>query len=627
MLLSILGGLVVLAIVAWDITETFLGGIAQIEKTPPVADASAAALIRRAATEYADGQADTALSTVREAATILQPLYDHEPKNRAIAQQLADVRFREGQILFEKADTDSALAAFQCSLDVARKVPKAEPLEGPWEELVADIFATAGVIQLSTRRGDFGMANSSQAGARLDALALKFPEQAQLRRKRFFVQQCIGNAHDSKREFLQAIVAYKSAIKMFGDLAAEESSAIPVRSSQALNYTCLGDAQRATENYPGALASHEEAMRIYEALANEQPAVSRMRGLFGYSWVQMAKDCELQGIAMLALAHYKHAANVFRSLRTDFPEEKQWSFALASIYESEGEIYHRGGKHNDAQTCFQEQVKLLQPLASAPSAPAQMRHSLAKAYHHVGRAMHNKENVLGALDCENLALNIYRQIAKQNPADRLLEHDLGECHQNTALLQMQALEFDEGLANYRAAIGIFEHLSESQPKDSDYRRHLVKCNAGLGQYQREKRLFPEAVESFQKESANVKILSELDPRTPDLWRELATSCIALGDMQKKTRDPDGALASYRQALALHERLSGREPANLEGQVDLANSQGRIAQMLLAANADSDEARILIRAALNRLAAAEKMTLPSPYFNEVKKFLKLIAPLD
>jgi tetratricopeptide (TPR) repeat protein len=137
------------------------------------------------------------------------------------------------------------------------------------------------------------------------------------------------------------------------------------------------------------------------------------------------------------------------------------------------------------------------------------------------------------------------------------------CRRQFANLLARMSRHDDARGRIERATAEFEALTSENPNSTDLRLQLAWCRLEAGDLLMTARRPREALDRFAAARPDLDRLAADQPEAQPILYALGASMEKAGDALRALGRPDEALASVREALAVHQRMSDRNPTNRE----------------------------------------------------------------
>jgi serine/threonine-protein kinase len=216
-------------------------------------------------------------------------------------------------------------------------------------------------------------------------------------------------------------------------------------------------------------------------------------------------------------------------------------------------------------------------LAAQPDEPGSTEAARRRGISHLATAdvMLDQGETQRAIEGYRAAQAIFVDLVEHEPTRRQWRLDLASVHSKLGDALTQGGERVAAVESFRAALGIGAGLLTNDPSDPEAKLILARAHSQIGAYQAYSGRLAEAFESLGKA---LELTSAQQPpaRAPwRYWEIVLTSQRLLGNIHSQKLETDEAMRAYQTALAIAERLSVEDPANLNWRIELADCQARL----------------------------------------------------
>jgi tetratricopeptide (TPR) repeat protein len=320
-----------------------------------------------------------------------------------------------------------------------------------------------------------------------------------------------------------------------------------------------------------------EARQLYQSLLLQKSADPKMRVRLGTIHGQLGNAQASLGQTEDALASMDSAAQIFRALSAEYPDQLDYLRQLAASYRARGAVLAKSRAVAEIKQAYEAAERILDRLVSDPGAEPRDRYALATF--HVDQ-------------CEWLYFRVL---------------------------------FKEGEDHARKSLGLLKPLLEESPGDWNYRRAAAAAHNALAVALKRTGREPEAKAHYEECLRLREDLLSGSPQSPLLRAELATCHRNLALLVRDSGRTDEARKHYQEARRSFEGLAADFPDVLMYHAELAEIYNGLAKCALPEGKGA-EARDYLRLAVEQ----QRVTLPSDpqhRFNRDKMFHRLIQLAD
>jgi serine/threonine-protein kinase len=394
-----------------------------------------------------------------------------------------------------------------------------------------------------------------------------------------------------------ALVAHRAVLASRERLAAESGSGPSASADLGRSLTAVGRLLRET-----AKSSEEESLLLRAEAVLTGPAASdpEARGALAACRTELGVLLSETGRSEEALGAYRRAQSDQEALNAAGA-----SFAsrldLADTLTRTATLLYHIGRMPEAEAEFRQVIGLLEALAVAEPAGAELRFRLAKPHGTLGIVLLRSGRPAEAEAEFRRAVGLLEALAVAEPAVADFRLLLAINRTNLGILLDQTGRLTEVEAEYRASAALLQALVESDPKATQFRMRLAINRTNLGILFKRIGRLAEAEAEYRGAAALYQALVEADPK-PTLFRSLlATARHNLGTVLNSMGRTSEAEAEYRRAVALSQEVAEADPKATECRRVLVVARGDLGA-LLCARGRTSEAEAEYRGAIALLQA-------------------------
>jgi len=373
-----------------------------------------------------------------------------------------------------------------------------------------------------------------------------------------------------------ALDSYRKALAIRESLLqtnpSEIDSEVAVARTQRLTAAIVGnrgDPVSVSQNYKHALATAEQAFHIAPSnpavLQELQASYYLLAILLDGAGDYQAAAGYLQKELPIAEARLR-AAPDDRALRRELGRaEVKFGYALARLgSRKEGLDYsHRG-------------VQILESLA-ADGTDAESRRWLGMAHWMLGDILLLDGNATGALQSYQEELRIVAPLAVADPTNAVLQYDFGCAHARVGNALAILGNQKSGLVMFNRAVHMFEAQLVRDPAYTEPRFCLAASHIWMGEAFARTGNAAQALESYERGLAGWEPLA-LHSEGTGTQAVCAGLRAKIGFLLAKMGKRDQASEEYQRALKIAESIAYASPSILEAQYSLADAYSGLAQL-------------------------------------------------
>jgi serine/threonine protein kinase len=395
------------------------------------------------------------------------------------------------------------------------------------------------------------------------------------------------------RQYREAGEALAEALRLFGELAAEDPTAPKYQEALAMAHFLRGQVSAEEGQSSPAEPSYRRAIALLTRLATAFPAERRYRAsLVLVDYYLAAVVTRPEEARALANATVSEAER----LVTEAPEEPGYRFLLARAWQRLGYVHYVARRYQEAETACRKVLALwenpgfrlredlviiaatylqlalvLRATGRAGEAAAASRQAIARYEKLAVAFRHSRAYYTALFQCydelaavleatggseeltalQHTALDAFAELAAGIPDDPTYHEAVGSAARGLApvLKDRGPVAGKEDL--YRRALAVTRQLAARFPGQSAYAFRVAYWRGNLGEVLWALGRTPEAQEAFRQAAADYRVFLDLEPNGVKALNNLAwllATCPAPG-----LRDGRQALALARRAVALRPR--------------------------------------------------------------------------
>jgi tetratricopeptide (TPR) repeat protein len=356
----------------------------------------------------------------------------------------------------------------------------------------------------------------------------------------------------------EAVAAYRQAIRLFEQLAADCPDESACRYELSGCYDALGNSHQALGRPRDAESAYRESLRLSERLVADSPERPEYQYLRAKTGPALALALAEAGDVAEAEQAYRQALPALQKLADSSPKRPEYQNLLANCHSLLGMLLLKAGRPGDAEPAFRRCLAVLDKLAKDHPHEAEYQErwgynlgNLAMALERTGRNPEAERTLRQALD-------IQRGLARSFPDVPDYHWELAGTLGNLGVILHQSRP-QEAETAYREAVAVREALGRRVPESPFYRRDLATDLNNLANLLRDTGRFQEAEETYQRGlDLRKKLVGELSGAR-ECESELADSHFSFGIMFQRSGRLAQAETHQNQALEIRERLAAEYP--------------------------------------------------------------------
>ncbi len=262
-----------------------------------------------------------------------------------------------------------------------------------------------------------------------------------------------------------------------GYLAKQEANDPEFQEQAARLHSKLGDINRLLERPEDAVGQYKEAIGELEKLHQHSPQNAAYRQGLGYaynwlgetlrSWAEETPNAADKRSD--AESAYDNALRLQQELHGEFPQNAQYQQELARTYYNRGILRYDDGNGKAAESDFRDAIQLLEPLvenktvSQGDDSADPPSHDAARAYNNLGNLLTGEKRFSEAQPFLERAVGIQEGLTKTFPNRTEYNFELAQFYYNLAILDYyQDDEAQAGEWSHKA-VDLFEELATPAP--------------------------------------------------------------------------------------------------------------------------------------------------------------------
>ncbi len=373
-----------------------------------------------------------------------------------------------------------------------------------------------------------------------------------------------------------ALDSYRKALAIRESLLqtnpSDIDSEVAVARTQRLTAAIVGnrgDPVPVSQNYKHALATAEQAFHI----APSNPAVLQ----------ELQASYYLLAILLDGAGDYQAAAGYLRKelpiaearLRAA-PDDRALRRELGRAEVKFGYALARLGSRKEGLEYFHRGVQILESLA-ADGTDAESRRWLGMAHWMLGDILLLDGNATGALQSYQQELRIVAPLAVADPTNAVLQYDFGCAHARVGNALAILGNQKSGLVMFNRAVHMFEAQLVRDPAYTEPRFCLAASHIWMGEAFARTGNTAQALQSYERGLAGWEPLA-LHSEGTGTQAVCAGLRARIGFLLAKMGKRDQASEEYQRALKIAESIAYASPSILEAQYSLADAYSGLAQL-------------------------------------------------
>jgi serine/threonine-protein kinase len=412
--------------------------------------------------------------------------------------KLASAAFNLGQLSAEIGDKQDALAAYQESLEIRRKLVDANPTVIEFQNNLSSSHNNIGLLLASTGKTGEALEAHEQALEIRRKLVEANPTVTEFEDRLARTHNNIGVLLSATGKPVEALQAHEMALQILRKLTEANPKVSELQTDLAASLNNIGQLLGAGGKTAEALEAHQEAIEILGKLSEANPTVSEFQSALATSHTNVASLLGKSGNPAEALESLDAGLKIWRRLAEENPTVTEVQSRLAASHYTIGLLLSATGKPAKALESHQAALKIQRALCEANPAVTELQNDLASSHFNIGNLLGATGKTAEALEAYKAALEIRRKLAEANPTITEFQNNLATSHYNIGNLLFANGKPAEALEAYQAALEILRKLTTDHPEVIDAWSALGGTLNNIASFDLNARRFAEAREKLQE---------------------------------------------------------------------------------------------------------------------------------
>ena len=360
----------------------------------------------------------------------------------------------------------------------------------------------------------------------------------------------------------------------------EEPSVSEWRRQLAIATDLVADAHATEWQVDDALGAYRTALAIREEAAANDPGNDAWQREIALSNTSIGDMLRRQGDWTAALEAYRIAVATEQRLVEAAPTDPQRTRDLLLGKLRVGDMLLKQGEDALAEADYRAALALAGRLAAAEPTDVQAQWDHAVSLAKVGDALGRQGQGEAAIAEYAASLTVLEPLAADDRANRNgLQRDVFKDHEAIGMIHLDQGELDAAQQSFEAALGIAEPLAAADPTNGLAQRELSVLRNRLGDVLEARGELDAALVEYRKALEVRRTLAAIDSSNAQAQRDLSLSHERVGDVLRKQERFQEAQAELEASLAIAQQLTADEPGNPQWQEELAIAQRNVARVL------------------------------------------------
>ncbi|MCC0011973.1 MAG: toll/interleukin-1 receptor domain-containing protein [Rhodobiaceae bacterium] len=362
---------------------------------------------------------------------------------------------RIGNIRLSEGDTSGALAAYEESLAISRKLLMHDPEVAKWQRGLSISLNKVGETRLKQgdAKGALEVYEESLVIRRKRARAAR--ENTQSQRDLAVSLNAIGGLRMRAGDSSGALKVYEENLKIIQELLNREPENTEWQRDLLFSLNNIGDVRRHTGDVQGALKAYEESLEVRRKLAKRDPDNTQWQRDLSVGLDRIGGIRRQTGDIAGASEAYEESLRIRRELVKRDPDNADWQHVLSFSLNYIGDIRKRTGDTNAALEAYEESLRIRRELVKRDPDNANWKRDTAVSLNNVGDMFLKTSDNRAAFEAYAESLEIARALVARDPDSVGWQVDLVIALYKTARASSNT---DFQRSALEEAIRILEHL-------------------------------------------------------------------------------------------------------------------------------------------------------------------------
>ncbi len=500
-------------------------------------------------TYAATGDRASALAAYQQSLDIARRLAAADPDSTLYQRDVAVALSAIGDIHLARGDTAAAIESFEGYLDIARKLTAIDPANTEWLRDVALALGRIGRARLEAGDPDAAMAAQAESLDIHRRLADGDPEDTLFQRDLAVRLENISGIDEVRGDFESAYGKLAESIAITRRLNELDPDNTLRTRDLSLRLIRMSNIELRRGNADAAVAALEESITVARRLVGLDPESADPRHDLAVA-LQSLGDIRLNGGDVdAALPLYRESLDIFGELAGRDPDSPDGQLNVAILHQRLGDAERVAGRPEAAIAAYRDSNAVFGPLAAADPSRTTMRLDLAINFSLIGD-LAQASDPSAAAEAYGEALAIRRALTDEQPDDAGRQAELAGALEKVGMLQAMAGNGDAAVATMAEIIAARRRVAEIAPDDLGARQQLGNDLERFGNLQMVIGNPPAALAAWQDNLAVRQALAEALPDDPDIRRKLAGAYANVAFAELFAGDFAGSEAASRKAMEL-----------------------------------------------------------------------------
>lgn len=381
-----------------------------------------------------------------------------------------------------------------------------------------------------------------------------------------------------------ALESYRKAIGIRQALVDAGMREIAVTRDLATTHDRIGDTLLTSGDTAGALAAYRQGYALRERLMGQNPSDPESRRDFATSAQRVAQALWMTGKLDEARENQSKSLALYEALANAAPRDAVAQRNLFIAYIKDGDLMAAGGDKEGGLRRYRQALPISVAVAGIAEDKTRARREMANAHDKVGNLLAATKDFAGALENYRTALTVRAAIAAADSNNAEIKRDLSISHEKIGNMFVKAGNLPGALAEFGQALEIDTKLSEADPQNAQARLDRASSHEKIADLLIKSGNLAGALDGLNQARKLREEVAAKDQQNAEVRSDLALTYKQLGvvcaTMAKKARSWERlqeAKQWYEQGLATLRELQQRGALDKDGEAELANISGVIAE--------------------------------------------------
>jgi serine/threonine protein kinase len=310
-------------------------------------------------------------------------------------------------------------------------------------------------------------------------------------------------------------------IQDYSESAQEEAATEEERTRQARAYHRMGRLNQVLGRDKDSENAYRRAVSLFQQLAADFPTRPEFRQELALSHNTLGTLLRVTGRLTEAESAYIEGLAILKQLAADFPNRPEFRQALAGFHQNLGNLLHVTRRLAEAESAQAEALAIRKQLAADFPTDSILRRALAMSHNCLGWLFQDTKRLEKAESAFRDALPLQKQAVADFPNRPEFRLELAKYTFNLGNVLRDTARPKEAEAAHAEALAIFKQLVADFPNRPEFRLELAKCTFNLGNVLRDTARTKEAEAAHAEALAIFKQLVAEFPNRPEFRQELA----------------------------------------------------------------------------------------------------------